>query len=442
MKKIDNCLNKEEAIIKILEELGLTSTEALIYIFLARRGPKKGKELIEALKLSRQRLYRGLREMQSEGLIYCTLERPASFAAYSFEEVCNLAIKRKIDEANALKKNQKELSSILDACKDETPIAQARTMVIQGEKNIYRKAAEMINCSKCESLSIISLKDLLSANTFGLFESIITESSESLVNHRYITDISHENVTQMKKFLEKNKGYNLKGRAMNDNMKSVPRFIIKDNKAVLYFISSKNDKSLKDEAIGFWTNSTEFVYALKNMYEYLWQNSADIERKIAIMETGDLIPDFQMLTEPETALKKYTEKVTCARKEIIVTLSKNSIGFFLQIQNQLKDAIKQGVTIKIIAPLSKEDIESLKRISPLIELRISDKDYTGISIIDNEHMFLFKATPLAGCSDIELMLYCNDTGIVRKTKNIFDDLWNNSISWLPLNSSVHNYINQ
>lgn len=429
--KIDNSLNGEEAVAKIIEELGLTGTEALIYIFLARRGPKKGRELLDALNFSRQRLYRSLRDLQAEGLIYCTIERPTRFAAYSFEYVCNLAIKRKGEEIEALKKNQKELSCVLDTYKEETTTTSARIMVIQGEKNIYRKAAEMINSSKYESLSRVSLKDLLSANTFGLFEGV--SISEPLVNHRYLTEINHENITQMKKFLEKNREYQLKGRALNDKIKAVPRFVIKDSEAVLYFISSNNNRAPKDEAIGFWTDSAEFVHNFRNMYDYIWQNSINIERKIAALETGSIIPDVQTLTEPDSALKKYIEKIAQAKNEVLTTLSKNSVMFFLQTEEHLKNAIQHGVKIKIIAPLSKEDITHFRRISPLIELKIIDKDYAGTSIIDNEHIFLFKTTPLSGYTDSEIMIYSNDLELIRQTKNVFNDLWTNCIGWIPLN---------
>ena len=43
----------QEKVLEALEGLGLEKLDAQVYIFLGKRGPQKGKEIIKALKMSR-----------------------------------------------------------------------------------------------------------------------------------------------------------------------------------------------------------------------------------------------------------------------------------------------------------------------------------------------------------------------------------------------------
>jgi len=97
---------------KILNDLGLTESEVRVYLYLAKGGLKKARELAEALNMNRRRLYRSLIKMQNRNIVQASSEYPAQFSAVPFEKVLDLFTKANIEEAKQMIKNKKELLSI------------------------------------------------------------------------------------------------------------------------------------------------------------------------------------------------------------------------------------------------------------------------------------------------------------------------------------------
>ena len=100
-----------ERMLDTLVRLGLTLTEAQAYVFLAKNGPHKGKELANTLRITKQQLYRSLRRLRAKGMVKATSQRPAQFSAVSLEKVLELSMKATIEKAKALQASRKELLS-------------------------------------------------------------------------------------------------------------------------------------------------------------------------------------------------------------------------------------------------------------------------------------------------------------------------------------------
>ena len=101
----------KEQWLKAIIGLGLSQVDAEVYIFLAKMGPQKGRNIADALKLYKQQLYRSLRNLQGKGLASATCEHPAQFSAVSLERVIELYVKVKTEEAQALQETKEELLS-------------------------------------------------------------------------------------------------------------------------------------------------------------------------------------------------------------------------------------------------------------------------------------------------------------------------------------------
>jgi sugar-specific transcriptional regulator TrmB len=98
-----------ERVLKTLEGIGLSRMDAEVYVYLAKKGPKKGHELADALQVTKQQLYPSLKNLKNKGIITASLERPALFSAVSFEKVVDLLIAIKVEQAKAIKETKKEL---------------------------------------------------------------------------------------------------------------------------------------------------------------------------------------------------------------------------------------------------------------------------------------------------------------------------------------------
>jgi sugar-specific transcriptional regulator TrmB len=101
-------LNRE-TLSKALVNLGLSETDAEVYVFLAVEGPQKGKKIAEALNLYKQQLYRSLKSLRNKGMVNVTPVRPALFSAVPLEKVTYFFVKAKVDQAKALQEKKEEL---------------------------------------------------------------------------------------------------------------------------------------------------------------------------------------------------------------------------------------------------------------------------------------------------------------------------------------------
>ncbi len=96
---------------EILVKLGFTETEAHIYLCLTKEGPKKGRDISQALKLYSPQLYRTLKKLQSKGIVNASPEYPTRFSAVPFDKVLDLFIRANMGEAKHLIQNKEKLLS-------------------------------------------------------------------------------------------------------------------------------------------------------------------------------------------------------------------------------------------------------------------------------------------------------------------------------------------
>ena len=106
MKKLS-----KERVIKAFKGLGLSSVDVQVYIFLARTGPQKMTEIAIALDLPENKVDRSLKELQSISIVKASMEYPLEFVALPFEDVIDLFIEVKKEQAKTMQDSREELLS-------------------------------------------------------------------------------------------------------------------------------------------------------------------------------------------------------------------------------------------------------------------------------------------------------------------------------------------
>jgi len=96
-------------VLRLLEDFGFSRIDAEVYVYLAKTGPQKGKDLNCALKMTKQQVYPSLKSLQEKGIVSRSSERPALFSALAFEELLNLHVKLNVDQARIIKETREEL---------------------------------------------------------------------------------------------------------------------------------------------------------------------------------------------------------------------------------------------------------------------------------------------------------------------------------------------
>ena len=71
----------EETIDRILKECGLRQSEVEVYVFLAKHGMLKSRDVAKQLKKDSAQVLRVLKALQGRGIVEPTLETPQRFSA-------------------------------------------------------------------------------------------------------------------------------------------------------------------------------------------------------------------------------------------------------------------------------------------------------------------------------------------------------------------------
>ena len=101
----------KKRIIKALKGLGLSNNDAQVYIILAKQGPLKSREIALLSNFEEDYVHRSLKELQEINIIKASIENPLEYIAVPFEEVIDLFIEVKKEQAKKMKENKKKLLS-------------------------------------------------------------------------------------------------------------------------------------------------------------------------------------------------------------------------------------------------------------------------------------------------------------------------------------------
>lgn len=431
----------QEKVLKTLVSLGLTQLDAKVYILLAKRGPIKARDAAKALKISKQRLYPIIKNLQSKGIVNSTLERPAQFSAVQFEKVLDLFLKAKMEQARRIQQNKDELLADWQAIAiAESESAPAKFTVIEGKSYVYSKIQQMIQDTREKLSFVATVPSLARADQFGLFDAAFNHPLRSKIKFRFLTELSGQNVNALKALLERkpNVGFNIEGRTPDLGLKLCPRMVIRDEEETVFFIDPrKGEVASEQDDVCLWTNCKSLVYAFLAMFEDLWRNATDIKKKIVEIETGKPTPKTYIISDAETARKKYDATIRSAKEEVLMLTSARGLIECRENIILFEEQAKRRVTIKIMAPIMNENFEAANHLSKHFEVRHVPVSYLRTTIIDRKHLFQFK-NPQSGQESYEAMpyyedaFYSADPEYVDKTKAMLEDIWENAHALSPI----------
>ena len=100
-----------ERIIKILENFGFKRIEAEVYVYLAKRGPMKAKDLAKALKIRSPELNLILESLQAKGTVTVIHDNQVVFKAVAFEKTFDRLVNDNIEQVKTIKNSWKNFES-------------------------------------------------------------------------------------------------------------------------------------------------------------------------------------------------------------------------------------------------------------------------------------------------------------------------------------------
>jgi sugar-specific transcriptional regulator TrmB len=423
-------------VLKTLVDIGFSRTDAQVYLFLSRKGPQKGRAISRALNMNRQQLYPCLKNLQSRGIVNATIEYPARFSAVPFEKVLDLFIRGKMEEAQRIQQSKERIlsdwQSIAIGEAEETP---AKFMVLKGRSTIYSKIQQMMLETEKQISTITTVPSLRQADQLGLFDAGSGHPLKSKIRFRFLAELSQQNVNVMKALLKEtvNAKLNVEGRGPDIGLRLFPRMVIRDEGEALFFISPRRETSIiEQDDVCLWTNCKSLVDAFLAVFEDLWRNSTDVREKIAEIETGEPTPKTCVIADAKSAEKKYDETLQSAKEEVMmITSSQGLIEYRKQIP-LLDKWTKNHVSVRIMAPIVRENFEAAEELSKFCSVRHAPMNYLGTTIVDGKHLFQFKTRSpdrekLESTPHFENTFYTNDHEYVEKTKSTLNNVWKDAL---------------
>jgi sugar-specific transcriptional regulator TrmB len=102
----------QEKGLELLKNMGFSAVQATVYLYLAKTGSQKGKDLVEGLEIKKQQLYPILKSLQKEGIIFCSCKRPKVYKALTFDQLLDRHVKTNVGQAQNVLRNKQELLKV------------------------------------------------------------------------------------------------------------------------------------------------------------------------------------------------------------------------------------------------------------------------------------------------------------------------------------------
>jgi sugar-specific transcriptional regulator TrmB len=98
-----------ERVFKALVSVGLSETDARVYVYLALKGPDKTGSIVDNLKISRQQIYRSLKHLQDKRIVFADSKNQGVFSALLFEKGLKLLIETEKEKTEILQETKKSI---------------------------------------------------------------------------------------------------------------------------------------------------------------------------------------------------------------------------------------------------------------------------------------------------------------------------------------------
>ena len=242
---------------------------------------------------------------------------------------------------------------------------------------------------------------------------------------RYITEITKDNLFYCKQLL-----------TMVDELRHLDG--IKGNLYVsetAYIAPATFHEKGKPASQIIYSNVKEIVEHQRYVFDTLWAGAIPAEQRIEQIEGGVEHEFLQVITNQSKASHIFSQLVRSMKREVLLFLPNNKA--IVRIDNLgiidyiIKASIEKRASIKIICPLSEENMKILSRINkeaPSIRILNSEiNSLFGMCIVDGEKLLrteIRESNTDDFSKTIDFAIYSNRKLTVNSFRSVFELLWN------------------
>jgi sugar-specific transcriptional regulator TrmB len=256
--------------IEVLKRLGLSQTQAKIYITLSKTGESKAKTISAITEVARQDVYETIPTLEKMGLIERIHPEPFKFRAIPMEKAVAILINLRKQETHELNKKAKNLVKKYSKVVFEEPEKEEDALFILAAGQRFNPAFYTPEHIRSAKKSVeCATKSERAAFFISHHKQTFKKASDRGVKIRYVVEKTKENsVTSVLEDAAKKTSVELR---FTDHVVPTP-VLVMDEKSAYIVISPKSSIS---EKYALLSNNDSILKLLKSYFEALWTTSSD-----------------------------------------------------------------------------------------------------------------------------------------------------------------------
>ena len=273
-------VNNSEEYICTLSELGLSISQAKVYLSLVKTRNLRAHEISQVSGISRPDVYRVLIQLEDAGLVEKTISKPEEFHAISVEQCVSKLMQKRIKKTLELQQKSETLVQNFKRKIENDEIAEKfQFMLIANRDGVYAKAAKMIRSLQETFCALLPRRRLIA--WVSIYSPILEEALTRKVDFRIIMpkpDVN-EHFGEPFEVLMKHPNFNLRFISGFPNVV----FTVWDQKETLISTSAV-DTPFPQPTL--WSNNQSVVDLSQDYFDLIWQKAqkTKIEKRKMVME--------------------------------------------------------------------------------------------------------------------------------------------------------------
>ncbi len=243
---------------------GLTEYEAKVYLTLIVRGAQEASRVSKVSGLPRPHTYSVLKSLQMRGLVTVIPESVNRYRAVPLDEGLDVLVEEKEKQFDSLRHAKDQLLSEIKPKESIPSENHAIVQMYNGRQNVYKLIDEMFH--RCESRADIMTTSHGIVRFYKYFSDMASEFRSKNIQVRFVAPVTQETAEYAKKLSV------LVDLRRIDNLPPI-RFVLIDNKEVLFAEYPEDDFKSTGKETGIWINQEDLARMMQTMFDNTWKNT-------------------------------------------------------------------------------------------------------------------------------------------------------------------------
>jgi len=251
------------SLLETLVELGLTSSEAKVYLAAARLGAATTTEIATTAEKERSNTHHLLQRLEQLGLVDATLDWPTKFKPVEPREAIDHLFELQKVRFKKLEETKSSTLTSLGPAAIGTPPNTETFSVVRGRVRTYLRVIGTLPTCRSEVSMLMSSNGLIRLSRFRNFIQLVSQKSKEGVRFRVVTEITKYNAEYVWIL-----GEMAEVRHVRDQKTNASIYDMRIGSVAL----SINDALEEDirEHVALWSNGASFVKMLASLFDSAW----------------------------------------------------------------------------------------------------------------------------------------------------------------------------